>query len=663
MSRTGSRMLAAAGASGDFTLPNNTVRLTSTFDFGSRTMSIGGANCFAVDAAFVDSGNQLWTLWRATTNGTELQMNSYTCSTPYDITTASYNDGWEAYLTSSLSSQTEYSATAFVTDGTNILIRMMQIDTTNEKGFYYKGTCSVANDLSTFGSSSIGSIENQASYGGLDIDPTTNNVATANTRLYRGNFDGFNSQFDRLGFDTVSAAYGNTVSSTSATGTNNFPFWSAQKNVSGFSFNPTGTFALITFHDGTLVISDFDNTDGTYDPPSSWPDSIATVGGHTSILGELGTGTFDFTPTSPGTSADQYSEYPLQIYKNARFIPDGNNNKFTTLFGENNKVYTYTMPSANTLSETGCTVTSSTLGGSGNFSSMQGSGSSLLDGNAVTGSSSGGNSAVAYLTQSGAQDWFGRILSFNGSTKWDIQNKESTGYTKTDTNWPSGDSGGRSWGVAWKPDGTSWVRYSHDDTNNSGDAIFEHNETTTDFRWAGAITDVVIASSNSQQGFTELKWVDQGRKLFAASMPSDISYQLASAATAILYMYDVSTPYDIRTVTKNGSSEATYTHKQTITYAGYPEAADMTDSGGKLFMYSSLNHCITEWKLTTPFDVTTATYTKTFPLANSSVLRPTGYNDFQSGRFYTFKIIESQNAVLFIARNTSNTATIFRFDF
>ena len=190
MSRTGSRMLAAAGASGDFTLPNNTVRLTSTFDFGSRTMSIGGATCFAVDAAFVDSGNQLWTLWRATTNGTELQMNSYTCSTPYDITTASYNDGWEAYLTSSLSTFTEYSATAFVTDGTNILIRMSQITVTSEKGFYYKGTCSVANDLSTFGSSSVGSIENQASYGGLDIDPTTNNVATANTRLYRGNFDG-----------------------------------------------------------------------------------------------------------------------------------------------------------------------------------------------------------------------------------------------------------------------------------------------------------------------------------------------------------------------------------------------------------------------------------------------------------------------------------------
>lgn len=661
MSRTGSRMLAAAGASGDFTLPNNTVRLTSTFDFGSRTMSIGGATCFAVDAAFVDSGNQLWTLWRATTNGTELQMNSYTCSTPYDITTASYNDGWEAYLTSSLSTQTEYSATAFVTDGTNILIRMMQIDGINEKGFYYKGTCSSANDLSTFGSSSIGSIENQASYGGLDIDPTTNTVTTANTRLYRGNFDGAATLFDRIGSDTVSAAWGNTVSSFGGQGTNNFPFWSASENVSGFSFNPTGTFALITFHQGKLVLSDFDDAGDTYSVPTDWNTSVATVGGHTSIFGELGTGTFDFTPS--GAGEDQYSEYPLQIYKNARFIPDGNNNRFTILFGENNKVYTYTMPSANALSETGCTVTSNTLGGSGDFSRNEGSGSSLLDGNAVTGSSSGGNSAVAYLTQSGAQEWYARILSFNGSTKWDIQNKESTGYTRTDTSWPSGDSGGRSWGVAWKPDGTSWVRYSHDDTANFGDAIFEHNETTTDFRWAGATTDVVIAQNNSQQGFTELKWVDQGRKLFAASMPSDVSYLSASTATAILYMYDVSTPYDIRTVTKNGSSEAIYTHKQTLTYSGYPEAADMTDSGGKLFIYSSLIHCITEWKLTTPFDVTTATYNKTFPIANSSVFRTNGYNDFQMGRYYTFKIIESQNAVLFIARNTSDTASIFRFDF
>ena len=662
MSRTGPRMLAAAGASGDFTLPNNTVRLTATYDFGSRTMSVGGATCYVVDAAFVDSGNQLWTLWRATTNGTELQMNSYTCSTPYDITTASYNDGWEAYLTGSLVTQTEYSATAFVTNGTNILIRMMQIDGVNEKGFYYKGTCSVANDLSTFTSSSIGSIENQASYGGLDIDPTTNSVPTANTRLYRGNFDGSATLFDRLGFDTVSAAWGNSVSSTSATGTNNFPFWSQIENVSGFSFNSDGTFALITFHEGKLIVSDFDNADGTYDPPSSWPSSVASVGGHTSIFGELGTGTFDFTPTTGGTSADPYSYYPLQIYKNARFIPDGNNDKFTILFGENNKVYTYAMPSANALSEAGCTVTSNTLGGTGDFASNQGSGSSLLNGNAVTGSISGGDSAVAYLTQSGAKEWYARILSFNGSTKWDIQNQEGTDYTFTDTNWPSGDTG-RSWGVAWNPDGTSWVRYSHDDTDNSGDAIFEHNETTVDFRWAGTSTDVVIALNNSQQGFTELKWVDQGRKLFAASMPDDASYISASATDADLYMYDVSTPYDIRTVTKNVSSEAIYTTTQTITYSGYPEAADMTDSGGKLFIYSSLTHCITEWKLTTPFDVTTATYNKTFPVANSSVLRPTGYNDFTNSRYYTFKIIESQNAVLFISRNTAGTASIFRFDF
>lgn len=651
-------MLAAAGASGDFTLPNNTVRLTSTYDLGSITMSVGGATCYATDATFVNSGNQMWVLYRATVAGTEFQIRSYNLSTAYDITTASYNNGYEGYLTSGLSVPTKYSASAFVTDGTNLLVRFMQIaGGTNEKGFYFKGTCSSANNLSTLGSTSIGSIEDQASYGGLDIDPTTNSVPTANTRLYRGNFDGSATLFDRLGFDTVSAAWGNSVSSTSATSTNNFPFWSAQKNVSGFSFNPTGTFALITFHDGMLVISDFDNADGTYDPPLSWPTSVASVGGHTSILGELGTGTFDFTPTTAGTSADQHSLYPLQIYKNARIIPDSSNNRFTILFGENNKVYTYAMPSANTLSQTGCTVTSSTVGGSGDFDRNQGSGSSLLNGNAVSGSTSGGNSAIAYLTQSGSKEWYGRILSFNGSTKWDIQNKESTDYTFSDNDWPSG--GGRSWGVAWNPDGTSWVRFSHDDTDNSGKPIFEHRAPSTNFRWSSTATDVVIDSANDPFGSVDLKWVDQGSRLFVASMPSDSSYLSASAISATLYMYDVSTPYDIRTVTKNGSSEAIYTHKQLITFAGYPEAADMTNSGGKLFMYSSLTHCITEWKMTTPFDVTTATYVKTFPLANTAVLRPTGYNDFQSNRYYTFKIIEDQNAVIFL----SPTSEIHRFDF
>ena len=655
MSRTGSRMLAAAGASGDFTLSNNTVRLTSTYNLGSITMSVGGATCYATDATFVDSGNQMWVLYRATVAGTEFQIRSYNLSTAYDITTAVYNNGYEGYLTTSLSF--DYSATAFVTDGTNLLVRFNSYGQgIFRRGFYFKGTCSSANNLSTLGSTSIGTEDANSPYGGLDIDPTTNTVGTANTRVYRGNFDGSATLFDRVGFDTLSAAWGNTVSSQSATSTNNFPFWSPLENVSGFSFNDNGSFALLTFHQGKLILADYDNG-GTYKTPSFWPSAVSSTTGHTSILGDLGTGTFKFTPTVAGTSADQHSRYPLQIYKNARIIPDGSNNRFTILFGENNKVYTYAMPSANTLSQTGCTVTSSTLGGSGDFDENQGSGSSLLNGNAVSGSTSGGDSAIAYLTQSSSKKWYGRILSFNGSTKWDIQNKESTDYTFSDDDWPSG--GGRSWGVAWNPDGTTWVRYSQDDTANSGNAIFEHRETTTDFRWAGSAADVVIATSNSQQGFTELKWVDQGNKLFAASMPDDSSYLSASATTATLYMYDVSTPYDIRTVTKNGSSEAIYTHKQLITFAGYPEAADMTNSGGKLFMYSSLTHCITEWKMTTPFNVTTATYVKTFPIANTAVLRPTGYNDFQSSRYYTFKIIESQNAVLFL----SPTSEIHRFDF
>ena len=657
MSRTGSRMLAAAGASGDFTLSNNTVRLTSTYNLGSITMSVGGATCYATDATFVDSGNQMWVLYRATVAGTEFQIRSYNLSTAYDITTAVYNNGYEGYLTTSLSF--DFSATAFVTDGTNLLVRFMSFNgVSGKRGFYFKGTCSSANDLSTLGSTSIGSQEDEISYGGLDIDPTTNTVGTANTRVYRGNLDNSPSLFDRVGFDTLSAAWGNTVSSSGGTSTNNFPFWSQIENVSGFSFNDNGSFALLTFHQGKLVLADFDNS-GTYKPPSFWSSAVSSTTGHTSILGELGTGTFDFTPTTAGTSADQHSLYPLQIYKNARIIPDGSNNRFTILFGENNKVYTYAMPSANTLSQTGCTVTSSTVGGSGDFLKNQGSGSSLLNGNAVSGSTSGGNSAIAYLTQSSAQEWYGRILSFNGSTKWDIQNKESTDYTFSDDDWPSGDTSGRTWGVAWNPDGTSWVRFSHDDTDNSGKPIFEHRAPSTNFRWSSTATDVVIDSANDPFGSVDLKWVDQGSRLFVASMPSDDSYLSASATSATLYMYDVSTPYDIRTVTKNGSSEAIYTHKQLITFAGYPEAADMTNSGGKLFMYSSLTHCITEWKMTTPFNVTTATYVKTFPIANTAVLRPTGYNDYQFTRYYTFKIIEDQNAVIFL----SPTSEIHRFDF
>jgi 6-phosphogluconolactonase (cycloisomerase 2 family) len=173
------------------------------------------------------------------------------------------------------------------------------------------------------------------------------------------------------------------------------------------------------------------------------------------------------------------------------------------------------------------------------------------------------------------------VNQYSVSTAWSVQ---SASYVRVFL--VSGQTGAAPVKVQFKDDGTKMYVLS-----NTNDAIYQYSLSTA---WdiSTATYDSVSFSVTSQETEPFGMFIgDSGTKLYVVGVSNDTVYQ-----------YTLSSAWDLSTASYASLS------KSVISEENAPRAVFLGDSGSKMYVVGSTNDTIYQYTLSTPWDVSTASY-------------------------------------------------------
>jgi DNA-binding beta-propeller fold protein YncE len=173
------------------------------------------------------------------------------------------------------------------------------------------------------------------------------------------------------------------------------------------------------------------------------------------------------------------------------------------------------------------------------------------------------------------------VNQYSVSTAWSVQ---SASYVRVFS--VSGQAGAIPAEVQFKDDGTKMYVLS-----NTNDAIYQYSLSTA---WdiSTATYDSVSFSVTSQEDSPRgMFFGDAGTKLYVVGLTSDTVFQ-----------YTLSTPWDLSTASYASKSFSVASQETT------PTAVFLGDNGSKMYIVGQSNNTIYQYTLSTPWDVSTASY-------------------------------------------------------
>ena len=162
-------------------------------------------------------------------------------------------------------------------------------------------------------------------------------------------------------------------------------------------------------------------------------------------------------------------------------------------------------------------------------------------------------------------------------------------------------------GIAFSPSGKKMYIIGQ-----NGDKVYQYNLTTAfDTSTASYSSKNISIANTTTSGpgdlnSTDVKFHPEGTQMYIVGTSNDTIYQ-----------YSLSTAWDIST--------ATYSKSKSVSAQDTaPQSFEFGDDGSKLYMLGSTNDRIFQYTLTTPWDVSTASYASKFLSVSSQEASPLG---------------------------------------
>lgn len=185
------------------------------------------------------------------------------------------------------------------------------------------------------------------------------------------------------------------------------------------------------------------------------------------------------------------------------------------------------------------------------------------------------------------------VYEYNLTTPYDLTTASYSGKTLDVSNEDSG-----SQGIAWNSDGSKLFL-----VGNINNSIHEYNLSTPYDISTASYSGNSLNVGNEDGVPTGIAWKDDGFKLFMTGLAADRIHE-----------YNLSTPYDVSTASYSGNN------LNVSSEDSVPTGIAWNSDGSKLFLVGNGNDSIYEYNLTTPYDITTASFTgKSFDMSSEGI--------------------------------------------
>ena len=166
------------------------------------------------------------------------------------------------------------------------------------------------------------------------------------------------------------------------------------------------------------------------------------------------------------------------------------------------------------------------------------------------------------------------------ATAWDV----STGTAAGSFSFASQDGNGR--GIAFNNDGTKLYI-----AGGNADSIFQYSMSTAFDITTASYDSISLSISSQETEVMAIAFGDNGSKFY-----------LIGTTNNSVFQYSLTTPYAINTATYTGTSFSVNSQE------GYPSGLAFSDDGTKMFVCGYLNDKVYLYNLTTAWDLSTASY-------------------------------------------------------
>jgi sugar lactone lactonase YvrE len=530
----------------------------STASYDSKSFSVTGQESAPSGLSFKDDGTKFYIV-----GGLNDTIYQYSCSTAWDVSTASY-DGKSFGVAAQESSP---NALFFKPDGTTFYI----VGLSNDAVYQY--SCSTAWDIST------GSFDNKFCRVLFEASPQGLSFKSDGTKLYV-----IGSTTSRVYEFNLSTSWDVSTNNTAGGG---FFIGGQEANASDVQFKDDGTKFYIVGTTNRIIYQ--------YSCPTAWDVSTASYDSKSFSVGGQDTaptglffktdGTKFYIVGATNDTVYQYScstawDISTASYDSKSFSVTAQDSAPTGLFFKNDGTKFYVVGQTNdTVYQYSCSTAWDVSTASYDSKSF----SIAAQENAAGGLFFKSDGTKFYVV--GSQNR--TVYQYSCSTTWDVS---TASYDNKAFSVNAQETAPL--GLFFKDDGTKFYG-----VGNTSDTIWQYD---LPLAW-----DVVNAGFTAKNMSAPLQDASPQDIVFK---PDGTRFYVVGSINDVIFQYDCSNPWDVTTAFFNKTASGAFARARVIFQEGAPTGLSFKDDGTKFYIVGTNNDTIYQYSCSTAWDVSTASY-------------------------------------------------------